>query len=348
MLQTNNTGVCSQCLSHTGSAPRSLRVQPPCPRCSGSRLLRREPSVAGPGLPALPRSKPLRFRHLGSPQRWRLGWACVLCPSQIQAAQVIRCLAHAIAATYRLPTARLSRCAPVHLLRWMLTVQTPKKFQLAKKPAYSFIDNVSLGLRLSSSGSGCLSPEGDGLPPAISVQSFVPCAGLAVSQVRAGFLRGRYPTVWFASPKLFRSDSARGIQVRSLRCSPCCASLPRPRLLMADAGGCAASPLGELLQGSQCVGFNCLFVCFFPPCYVALCASKARHRFGSEKVSWCLETSLFLRLPSRDRTPSLPLLSLFLSFIFFPTSFRRVGLLFWVPDVLCRHSEVVLWNLLGV
>ena len=22
--------------------------------------------------------------------------------------------------------------------------------------------------------------------------------------------------------------------------------------------------------------------------------------------------------------------------------------LFWVPDVLCRHSEVVLWNLLGV
>ena len=57
---------------------------------------------------------------------------------------------------------------------------------------------------------------------------------------------------------------------------------------------------------------------------------------------------LFLRLPSWDRTPSLPLLSLFLSFIFFPTSFRRVGLLFWVPDVLCRHSEVVLRNLLGI
>ena len=35
-------------------------------------------------------------------------------------------------------------------------------------------------------------------------------------------------------------------------------------------------------------------------------------------------------------------------FIFFPTSCRRVGLLFWVPDVLCRHSEVVLWNLLDV
>ena len=52
---------------------------------------------------------------------------------------------------------------------------------LAKKPAYSFVDNVSLGLRLPPSGSGCLSSEGDGLQPAISVQSFVPCAGLAVS-----------------------------------------------------------------------------------------------------------------------------------------------------------------------
>ena len=31
----------------------------------------------------------------------------------------------------------------------------------------------------------------------------------------------------------------------------------------------------------------------------------------------------FLRLPSWDRSPSLPLLSLFLSFIFCPTSFQR-------------------------
>ena len=110
MLQTNNTGVCLQCLSHTGSAPRSRRMWPPCPRCSGSRLLRWEPSVAGPGLPAPPRSKLLRFRHLGSPQRRRLSWACVLCPSQVRAAQVMRCLVSAIAATYRLPAARLSRC----------------------------------------------------------------------------------------------------------------------------------------------------------------------------------------------------------------------------------------------
>ena len=39
-------------------------------------------------------------------------------------------------------------------------------------------------------------------------------------------------------------------------------------------------------------------------------ASKARHRLGSASVSWCLETSLFFRLPSRDGPRSLPLLSI--------------------------------------
>ena len=50
------------------------------------------------------------------------------------------------------------------------------------------VGNVSLGLQLppsSPSGSGCLSPEGDGLQPAISVPSLVLCAVLAVSYVRA-------------------------------------------------------------------------------------------------------------------------------------------------------------------
>ena len=191
----------------------------------------------------------------------------------------------------------------------------------------------------------CLSPEGDGLQLASSVQPFILCAGLAVSQ---GFSRGSYPTVLFASPNYFAQIGLRVFRPDpySKRCSPRSASLPSPCLLVACAGICAASPLGQLPQGSQSAGFNCLFI--FPPCYVALCASKAWHRFGSEKVSWCLETSLFLRLPSWDGTPSLPLLSLFLSFIFFPTSFSRLGLLFWVPDVLCQHLEVVLWNLLGV
>ena len=59
---------------------------------------------------------------------------------------------------------------------------------LAKKPVCSMVVNVSLGLLLpcsGPSGSGCLSPEGDGVQPAYSVPSFVLCAVLVVSYVRA-------------------------------------------------------------------------------------------------------------------------------------------------------------------
>ena len=80
----------------------SRHVHLPCPHSSGSRLLCREPSEAGPGLHAPPRTKPLRFRHSGSPQRHRLCWACVLCPSQFRAARVMRCLVSAVTVTYHL------------------------------------------------------------------------------------------------------------------------------------------------------------------------------------------------------------------------------------------------------
>ena len=91
---------------------------------------------------------------------------------------------------------------------------------------------------------------------------------------------------------------------------------------MADAGICAASLLGELPYGSQCAGFNCLFT--FPPCYVALCASKARHRFGSEKVSWCLETSLVPFLGRRNSIPP-SFVSFFVFYIFFLPPFEDLG-----------------------
>ena len=97
------TLACARSASATlGLPPLTARV-PSLPHCSGSRLLRWEPSEAGPGLHAPPRSKPLRFRHSGSPQRHRLHWACVLCPSQVLVAQVMRCLASVVAATYHLP-----------------------------------------------------------------------------------------------------------------------------------------------------------------------------------------------------------------------------------------------------
>ena len=55
MLQTNNTGVCTQCLSHAGPASAHGAHH------SGSTLLLREPSEAGPRLHAPPWSKPLRL-----------------------------------------------------------------------------------------------------------------------------------------------------------------------------------------------------------------------------------------------------------------------------------------------
>ena len=82
--------------------PRSRHVCFPCVHRLGSRLLCWELSEAGPGLHAPPRSKPLRFRYSSSPQRHRFSWACILCPSQVRAAQVTRCLVSAVTMTYHL------------------------------------------------------------------------------------------------------------------------------------------------------------------------------------------------------------------------------------------------------
>ena len=92
----------------------------------------------------------------------------------------MRCLVRAIAATYRLLAARLSGCTTREPSQADVDRTEPQEV-LAKNPAYSFIDNVSLGLRLPPSSSGCLSQEGDGLHPSSSVQPFVLCLGLAVS-----------------------------------------------------------------------------------------------------------------------------------------------------------------------
>ena len=92
-LQTNITGVCGECsqyVDHTESAP-THGVCFTGLHCSGSRVLCRALSKAGPAFCALPSSKLLRF--LGTPQGHRLGWACILCPSQVRAAPATRCLA---------------------------------------------------------------------------------------------------------------------------------------------------------------------------------------------------------------------------------------------------------------
>ena len=56
----------------------------------------------------------------------------------------------------------------------------------------------------------------------------------------------------------------------------------------------------------------------------------------------------FLKLPSQtDLHPYLFCLFFCLLYFLLPP-LEDNGLLFWVPDVLCRHSEIVLWNWLSV
>ena len=118
-LQTNITGVCrecSQCMDHTGfdlahgtCAFQVYTAQVPC--SSEGQL-----SKACPGLHALPRSKLLKFRFLGIPQRHRLSWVCVLCPSQVRGAQATRCLVSTLSqvcgASYHLS-------CPSHSVSWV-------------------------------------------------------------------------------------------------------------------------------------------------------------------------------------------------------------------------------------
>ena len=72
---------------------------------------------AGPGLHELPRSKPLSFRFSGTPQMCKLGWACILCHSQVRAAQATRCMVSTLSSgvvcliTSAVPAAQVSRGA---------------------------------------------------------------------------------------------------------------------------------------------------------------------------------------------------------------------------------------------
>ena len=128
MLQPNNTGVCSQSLSHTGPAPTHSTCALSAHTAQALGCSTRNHPWWALGCLHLPGLSLSGSGTRESSEAQTLGWACVLCPSQNRAAQVMRCLVCAIAATYHLPAARLSRCAPAHLLRQMLTVQTPKKF----------------------------------------------------------------------------------------------------------------------------------------------------------------------------------------------------------------------------
>ena len=156
-LQTNTTGVCGecvQCMDYTDFAPAHGACAFPVytaqvPGCSEAEL-----SKAAPVLHSLPMCRLLRFRFSGTPQRHRLSWTCVLCPSQVQTAQATRCLVSALCQvcvvcliTSPVPATQFPGCAaralsqvccvsPLGNLRlrpsWqMSTVQDPRKTWLA-------------------------------------------------------------------------------------------------------------------------------------------------------------------------------------------------------------------------
>ena len=119
MLQANNTGVCSHCLSHAGHAPAHGAHR------SGSTLLHREPSEASPRLHAPPWSKPLR---LGSQAALRGADSVGPAFCALPRTEWLRCLASAVAATYRLSLLLSVLGVPLApLVRQMGTVQNPKK-----------------------------------------------------------------------------------------------------------------------------------------------------------------------------------------------------------------------------
>ena len=162
----------------------------------------------------------------------------------------------------------------------------------------------------------------------------------------SSFSRGSYPTVWFASPSWFVLVTGGAFLPITKRCSLYLPRLPAMPPLVSGRCRCLCCfSTGGVTVGLVIFGFNYLFI--FPACYVALCASKACHRLGRETVSWCLETSLLkipfqgqASLPRMELPPHLLCLFFRLLYFFLPV-FEDNDLLFWVPDVLCQHSEVV-------
>ena len=71
------------CLGHIVFAPVHGMCAFPIYTAQAPGYSAGELSKVGPGLLVLPRFKLLRFMFLGTPQRHRLGWVCVFCPSQV-------------------------------------------------------------------------------------------------------------------------------------------------------------------------------------------------------------------------------------------------------------------------
>ena len=328
---------------------------------------------------ALLKSKPLRF--LGTPQGHRPNWACIFCLSQVRAAQATRCLVNALSQESRAslsppwswPLSFLGaswehhfRCAT--RLLWGADVRLRHSWwipsRIPGRCGWQLGDCSQFGGRCCLWGWDCSSP----LPC---------CSGCCTQASQPPGVGGRAYTQPASSPLVFAQSlvlwvdslvipwfgllshvssltlsSGHSGPVLTLRTDDAaCASLPCPCSPEADVSIWATSLLA--------VAVRHVFCGLFPPPFSWLCCplrfqnSPQTHLWEG---SYCVETSPPSWLPPQDGSLSLNLLSLFLSFIFCPISFRRewAALLdAWCPLPVFRscfvevaqHSNDLLMNL---
>ena len=207
----------------------------------------------------------------------------------------------------------------------MSTIQNLRKSLVTNwRPVCSLVGVPSLGLSLPLSPPPCLLPP-VGVGPvhrrlALLWNCSVPlfCEGLAVCSGQLIF------SLSLAIPQFKLLSHISSLQLSSGHSGPvltlsnaACSSPFRPHLLVADAG-----VWGIFLLGVAFRHVICGFYLFFLPVRLPSEIQKlppdppVRGFLGVWKLP-------LLLLPSWDGSPSLALLSLFLSFIFCPTSFRR-------------------------
>ena len=183
---------------------------------------------------------------------------------------------------------------------------------------------LSLGPSLPTSPSPCLLPPvGDG-PVCRRLALLWNCSVPLFCELQAVCLGGLIFSFSLAIPQFKLLSHISSLLFPSghsgfvLTLSNANCSFPfRPHLLVADEGIWSTFLLGVAFRHVIC-GFYLFFLPLRLPSEIRKLSSDSPVR-GFPGV-WKLP---LLRLPSRDGSPSLALLSLFLSFIFCPTFFRR-------------------------
>ena len=341
----------------------------------------------GPGFCALTRSKLIRCRFLGTPQRHRLGWACILCLSRSE--------------QLNWPGAWWAQCP-----RWSVSLN---HLQATRFPGYA-ARLPSQVCHVSPLGSWSLAatllayvnrpgsqedlvsnwePTHNLVKDAIPGAKVAPCLmALAVAhmplclRLGSGLVCSQLPLLWYLLNPLFCEQARLCLRLCFSWESSLSLSFPPPPPLAIPQFGLlshvsslrlSSGHSGRILTLSMQLALPCsaharwwrtwasglllwwelrlgtYSVGFFPPSYVALWESKTPHRSTSERVSWCFETSPPSWLPPWDESPSLTLLSLFLSILSY-LLLKRMGCLSWclmsstsVQKLFCGNCSAFKW-----